>query len=99
RTDGFGERRRSSTSGVLPTSSSREEAVAELRTALPDVDGAAELAEHEVDAPQEAVRGDVHRDFSEALHELGAPAVEACDREQRGRSVPVTILDHSLSPL
>src|SRR5437764_5810833 len=51
RTDGFGARRRSSTSGVLPTSSSREDATAELRTSLPDVDGGRELAQHLVDAP------------------------------------------------
>src|SRR4051794_19095545 len=50
RTDGFGARRESSTSGVLPTRSSRLGA-RRLAKAPPDVDRGAELAEQLVDGP------------------------------------------------
>src|SRR5581483_916271 len=98
RTDGFGVRCDSSTSGVRPTRSSRLPATA-LRTPLPDVDRRTELAEELVDAPDEPGERGVDRGVPVERGELVAPALQPADLQQVGARIPRAVLDHPLAPL
>src|SRR5436305_14472854 len=88
----------SSTSGVLPISSSSDGATT-LRISLPEVDRRAELAEQLVDAPDGI--GRVGRDHGLAVTtgQLVEAATEARESQQALPRVPGAFLDHLLAPL
>src|SRR5919204_3840842 len=88
----------SSTRGVLPISSSSDGATV-LGTALPDVDGGAELADQLVDAPElaAAVRADGR--LAVRLDEVALAPAHSRQAEQRLAGVPAAVLDHPLAPL
>src|SRR5215211_795019 len=96
-TDGFGEKWRSSTSGVLPTKSTSEDATP-LCTTLPDVDRRAEFAEQLVDAPREPAGRGGDGVFAVSLGELRVTAPQAREPEQVLPDVPPAVLEHPLAP-
>src|SRR5580765_624498 len=98
RTDGFGEKCGSSTSGVSPIRS-RSECATPLRTTLPDVDGRAELAEELVNAPREPSGCGVDGRCAVPLDELGFTAAQARELQQVVGGAPGRLLDHRLAPL
>src|SRR5690242_13242331 len=98
RTLSFGVMCGSSTSGVLPTSSSRLGTVA-LGIALPQVDRRAELAEELVDPPELAAAPGLDVGGAEPRDELGLAAAQAREPEQRVARIPRAVLDGALAPL
>src|SRR6266480_785949 len=88
---------RSSTSGVFPISSSRDDATT-LGIEAPAVDRRAELAEELVDAP--GSRRCIRRDGSGAvaLDQVRLAAVESRQTEQVAAGIPRALFDHPLAP-
>ena len=88
----------SSTSGVLPISSSSDCATT-LRIAPPDVDRRAELAEQLVDAPGACRRRTRRRAPRRGARRARAPALQPREAQQVVARVPRAVLDHPLAPL
>src|SRR5581483_6116145 len=99
RTDGFGVRRRSSTSGVLPTSETRLSATSGLCTAFPNDDRRLQLPEQLVDPPEGAAERGVDRVGAVRRRKLVAAAAQTRDPQEVGRDVPLALLEHPLAPL
>src|SRR4030095_1179021 len=86
-----------STSGVLPTSSSRLCATT-LRIAPPDVDRRAELSEELVDPPYVGCRVGVDVRVAVTITQLGFQAVQSRQAQQVVAGVPRPVLNHSFPP-
>src|SRR5438067_5002563 len=98
RTDGLGEKRRNSTSGVLPIRSMRLRATG-LRTPFPHIDGRAELPEQLVEPPGEPASSRFDSSFAVPLDECGSASAQARETQDIPGDVPRLVLDHPLAPL